>query len=154
MFTGELHSWSRLSGMTRSNKNKHMKSITTSEELKAAILELELQQASELILLKEQYYKTREGFKLTNLIRSKFKETLSDPDLKTDAINAAIGFTSGILAKKLMIGKTINPFKKLLGIAVEMAVASSVVKNADEIKAAGGNIFKMLFRKKEVQEKV
>jgi hypothetical protein len=130
-----------------------MNSITTSEELKAAIQELELQQAGELILLKDQYYKTKEGFKLINLIKSKFKETISDPDLKTDAINAAIGFTSGILAKKLMIGKTINPFKKLLGIAVEMAVASSVAKNADGIKSAGSSIFNILFRKKAVQGK-
>jgi hypothetical protein len=126
-----------------------MSSITTSEELKAAIQQLELQQAGELILLKEQYYKTKEGFKLTNLIKSKFKETITDPDLKTDAINAAIGFTSGILARKLMIGRTINPFKKLLGIAVEMAVAGSVAKNADEIKSAGSSIFNALFRKKE-----
>jgi hypothetical protein len=126
-----------------------MNSITTSEELKAAIQQLELQQADELILLKEQYYKTKEGFKLTNLIKSKFKETITDSDLKTDAINAAIGFTSGILAKKLMIGRTINPFKKLLGIAVEMAVAGSVAKNADGIRSAGSSIFNALFRKKE-----
>ena len=130
-----------------------MKSITTSGELRAAIKELEIQQAGELIVLKEQYYKTKEGFKLVNLIKSKFKETISDPDLKTDAINAAIGFTSGILAKKLMIGKTINPFKKLLGIAVEMAVASSVAKNADGIKSAGSSIFNILFRRKELQDK-
>ena len=126
-----------------------MNSITTSGELKAAIQQLELQQADELILLKEQYYKTKEGFKLTNLIKSKFKETITDPDLKTDAINAAIGFTSGILARKLMIGRTINPFKKLLGIAVEMAVAGSVAKNADGIRSAGSSIFNALFRKKE-----
>ncbi|MBK8521251.1 MAG: hypothetical protein WAT20_03470 [Ferruginibacter sp.] len=130
-----------------------MKSITTSGELKAAIQQLELQQADDLILLKEQYFKTKEGFKLVNLIKSKFKEVAGDPDLKTDAINAAIGFTSGILARKLMIGKTINPFKKLLGIAVEMVVASKVVKNADGIKLAGGSIFNRLFRKKEVQDK-
>lgn len=130
-----------------------MKTITTSEELKTAILELELQQDRELISLKEQYYQTRESFKLVNLIKSKFKEVAGDPDLKTDAINAAIGFTSGILARKLMIGKTINPFKKLLGIAVEMVVASKVVKNADGIKSAGGIIFNRLFRKKEVQDK-
>ncbi len=131
-----------------------MKPITTSEELKAAIRTLELQQARELLLLKEQYYETRESFKLVNLLKSKFKEVAGDPDLKTDAINAAIGFTSGILARKLMIGKTINPFKKLLGIAVEMVVASKVVKNADGIKSAGGSIFNMLFRKKEVQNKL
>lgn len=131
-----------------------MKSITTSEELKAAILELELQQARELLSLKEQYYETRESFTLANIIKRKFKDVVSDPDLKTNAINAAIGFTSGILAKKLMIGKTINPFKKLLGIAVEMVVAGKVAKNADGIKSAGGSIFNMLFRKKEVQNKL
>jgi hypothetical protein len=130
-----------------------MKSITTSEELKAAIQELELQQAGELVVLKEQYFKTKEGFKLVNLIRSKFKETIFDPDLKANAINAAIGFTSGILAKRLMIGKTINPFKKLLGIVVKIAVASSVAKNADGIKSAGSSIFNTLFRKKEVRDK-
>ena len=112
-------------------------------------MQLELQQAGELILLKEQYYKTREGFKLINLIKSKFKETVSDPDLKTEAINAAIGFTSGILARKLMIGKTMNPFKKILGVIVEMAIAGKVAKNADGIKSAGSIIFNTLFRKKE-----
>ncbi len=147
MFTGELH-------VTKSNKNKHMTPITTSEELKTAIRNLELQQASELISLKEQYYQTRESFTLVNLLKSKFKEVAGDPDLKTDAINAAIGFTSGILARKLMIGKTINPFKKLLGIAVEMVVATKVAKNADGLKSAGSSIFNLLFKKKEVQDKM
>lgn len=130
-----------------------MKPITTSEELHTAIQKLELQQAGELIILKDQYLKTKEGFKLSNLIRSKFKETISDPDLKTDALNAAIGFTTGILAKKLMIGKTINPFKKLLGIAVEMLVAGNIAKNANGIKSAGKSIFTSLFRKKEIENK-
>ena len=52
-----------------------------------------------------------------------------------------------------MIGKTINPFKKLLGIIVEMTVANKVAKNADDIKSAGSSIFKTLFRKKEVPVK-
>lgn len=129
-----------------------MKSITTSEELKFAIKTLELQQADEFFLLKEQFDKTKEGFKLSNIIKSTFKEVVSTPDLKTDAIKAAIGFTSGMLAKKLMIGKTINPFKKLLGIIVEMTVANKVIKNADDIKSAGTSIFNTLFRKKEVQD--
>lgn len=131
-----------------------MKSITTSGELKIAIQELELLQVGELTLLKAQYYKTKEGFKLVNILKNSFKEAVSAPDLKTDAINAAIGFTSGIVARKLMIGKTINPFKKLLGIIVEMAVANKVVKNADGIKSAGSIILNTLFRKKEDQVKL
>lgn len=129
-----------------------MKSFTTSEELNAAIRNLELQQARDLNSLKEQYHITRKGLTLVNLIKNKFKEVAGDPDLKTDAVNAAIGITSGLLAKKLMIGKTINPFKKLLGIVVEMVVASKVAKNADGIKSAGSTIFNLLFKKKEVHD--
>lgn len=126
-----------------------MTSITTSEELQAAIQELELQQSRHLILLKEQFQETRESFNLINIIKGTFKKAVSSPELKTDAVNAAIGFTTGILAKKLMIGKTINPFKKILGIVLEMTVANKVAKNADGIKSVGGNILSMLFRKKK-----
>lgn len=129
-----------------------MSTITTSEELRAAIKELELQQASEFIALKQQFYETKKGFKLINIIRGSFKDVVSEPGLKKDALNAAIGFTSGILAKKLMIGKTINPIKKLLGFVLEMVVANKVSKNADGIKLAGTSIFKSLFKKKETAD--
>ncbi len=126
-----------------------MNSITTSAGLKNAILQLEEQQSKELVLLKEEFNRTREGLKPINIIKSSFKELVDTPDLKTDVINAAIGLTTGILAKKIMVGKTINPFKKLLGIVVEMVVGNTVAKNTDEIKAAGSAIFKTLFSKKE-----
>ena len=129
-----------------------MRTITTSEELKEAIDQLEVQQADELLALKQQFHKTKDGFKLINIIKGTFKDVVSEPGLKTDALNAAIGFTSGILAKKLMIGKTINPIKKLLGFVLEMAVANKVSKNADGIKLAGTSIFKSLFKKKEKAE--
>lgn len=127
-----------------------MKLITTSAHLKMAIQELELRQANELILLKEQFNKTSESLKPINLIKSTFKNAVSSPDLKTDVFNAVIGLATGVVAKKLMIGKTINPFKKLLGIIVEMTVANKVSKNADEIKSTGSTIFKKLFSKKDV----
>lgn len=131
-----------------------MKLITTAEELKTAIQELELQQDRELILLKDQYQETKEGFKLINIIKGTFKSAAASPDLKTDAINAAIGFTSGIVARKLVVGKTINPFKKLLGVIIEMAVAGTAVKNAQGIKSVGTVLLNSLFRKKEEKEKL
>lgn len=126
-----------------------MKLITTSADLKMAIQQLELQQASELILLKEAYKQTTENLKPANILKTALKNVVTAPDLKADVFNAAIGLTTGILAKKLMIGKTINPFKKLLGIIVEMTVANKVVKNADDIKSAGSIILNTFFNKKE-----
>ncbi len=126
-----------------------MKPITTSAGLKMAIQQLELQQATELILLKEEYARTKESLKPSNLLKSTLKDVVGSPGIKMDVFNAAIGLTTGILAKKLVIGKTINPLKKILGVIVEMFVANKVSKNADEIKSTGSSIFNTLFRKKE-----
>lgn len=126
-----------------------MTSISTTADLKLAIQQLEMQQAGELILLKEEYNRTKEGMKPANIIKSTLKDVATSPGLKLDVFNAAIGLTTGILAKKLVIGSTLNPFKKILGIIVEMAVANKVAKNADGIKSTGSLILNAIFRKKE-----
>jgi hypothetical protein len=130
-----------------------MKSITTSADIKMAIQELELQQGRELFLLKEELKRTTEGLKPINIIKTALKNAVTSPDIKTDVFKAAIGLTTGILAKKLVIGKTFNPFKKIFGIILEMAVANKVVKNADEIKSTGSILFNTFFRKKEQSAK-
>ncbi|MEO6253176.1 MAG: hypothetical protein ABIO79_07725, partial [Ferruginibacter sp.] len=106
-----------------------MKPITTSADLKMAIHQLEVQQANELFLLKEEFHATGERLKPMNIIKRGFKNAVSGPDITTNVVNAAIGLATGIVTKKLMIGKTINPFKKLFGALVEMAVANKVSKN-------------------------
>ncbi len=131
-----------------------MNRITTSAELKIAIQQLELEQKESFIALKEEFEKTKENFKLINIIKSTFKDAVNVPDLKTDIVNAAIGLTSGIMAKKLIIGKTFNPFSKLLGIALEMFVANKVTKNADQIRSTSSVIMDKLFKHKTQAEKI
>lgn len=131
-----------------------MNPITTSAELKIAIQQLELEQKESFIALKEEFEKTKENFKLINIIKSTFKDAVNVPDLKTDIVNAAIGLTSGIMAKKLIIGKTFNPFSKLLGIALEMFVANKVTKNADQIRSTSSVIMDKLFKHKTQAEKI
>jgi hypothetical protein len=131
-----------------------MTSITTSAELKAAIQQLELEQKESFIALKEEFGRTQENFKLINIIKSTFKAAVDVPDLKTDIVNAAIGLTSGIVAKKLIIGKTLNPLSKLLGVALEMFVANKVTKNADQIRSTGSIIMDKLFKHKDQAEKI
>jgi hypothetical protein len=125
-----------------------MKPITTSAELKAAIQQLELEQKESFASLKEEFSTIQENFKLINIIKSTFKSAVDVPNLKTDIVNAAIGLTSGIMAKKLIIGKTLNPLSKLLGVALEMFVANKVTKNADELKSAGSRLVSKLFKRK------
>ncbi len=131
-----------------------MTPIATSEELKKAIKQLELQQASEWPLLKEEFLKTAESLKLKNIIKNTFKEAIDLPDLKTDIINTAIGLTTGIVAKKLIIGKTLNPLSKLVGVLLEVFVTNKVSKNAGDIKSVGSVIMKKIFGQQEENKKL
>ncbi|MBK7122522.1 MAG: hypothetical protein IPH68_06700 [Chitinophagaceae bacterium] len=126
-----------------------MQTIQTSADLKRAILELEIRQANELVMLKAAIKNTAESLKPFNLIKNSLKDAARSPDLKVDVFNAAIGLTTGILAKKLVIGNTMNPLKKILGIFLEMAVANKVIKNADDIKSTGSTLLHKLFKRKE-----
>lgn len=130
-----------------------MTKITTSADLKAAIKQLEQQQAIEWPLLKEEFLKNVDNLKPINILKSTFKEAVALPDLKTDMINTAIGLTTGIVAKKIIIGKTFNPVSKLLGGLLELFVANKVTKNTGEIKSAGSAILKKIFGLHEKAEK-
>lgn len=113
--------------------------IATKEDLEKAIRDLEYQQANDLLLLRGQYQKTFEGLKPMNLIKGSFKDIVTAPDLKKTVVNAAIGLTTGFITKKLLIGKTNNPLKKILGFIVELVVANKVVEQVDEIRSSGGS---------------
>ena len=131
-----------------------MQAITTAAELKNAIQQLEVKQAGEFKLMKEEFEDTYENLKLINIIKNTFKQAASAPDLKTDIINTAIGLSTGFVAKKLMLGKTLNPFSKLLGVIVELAVANKVTKNADQMRSTGSVIMNKLFKQKDQAEKI
>jgi hypothetical protein len=92
-----------------------MQNITTTAELKMAIEQLEYKQAVEWPLVKEQLLVSYENLKLSTIIKNTFKSVVSEPDLKATVVKAVVGFATGFVAKKMLIGNTNNPFKKLLG---------------------------------------
>jgi hypothetical protein len=114
-----------------------MKKITPIDELRESILLLKNKQANDWLLLKEQFHFTYESLKPINIIKNSFNDAVSGPDLKTNAVNAAIGIASGFVAKKVFTGVLHGPLTKLLGVLVEVLVASKVAKNTDGIKSIG-----------------
>jgi hypothetical protein len=88
-----------------------MQQINTAADLKEAIRELEQKQSADFILLKEEYNRTYKSFKLSNILKNTFKDLVKSPELKTDIVNGAIGLATGVVTKKLLVGKTINPIK-------------------------------------------
>lgn len=124
-----------------------MKKSTPADKLRESILLLELKQANDWHLLKEQFHTTYERLKPINVIKNTFKEAISAPDLKANIVNAAIGLTTGFAAKKIFTGVLSNPLTKLLGFIVEVVVANKVAKNAVEIKSFGSILLKKMLHR-------
>ena len=131
-----------------------MQKITNASQLRAVIVQLEHKENGEWALLKAQLFDTCESLKPINIIQRACKEAVSAPGLKTNIINAAIGTATGFIAKRAILGKTHNPFAKLLGVIIEMVVATKVVKHADEIKSFGSIIIKKMTDQQADPEKI
>lgn len=121
--------------------------------LKQLILEKESEQKLRELLLKEQFRTTFESLKPINIIKNTLKQVVTSPEVKTTIINSAIGFISGFVAKKLFIGGSNNPIKKIGGSMLGTLVANKTEANAENIKNAGTLLLKkvigMYYAKKQ-----
>ncbi len=126
-----------------------MNKITNVLELRTSIQALEVKQAEEGKLLKEQFKVTYESMKPANLIKNTLRDLTSDPSLKGDLFNTTLGLAAGFLSKKIIIGSTHNPLKQVAGTLLQMGISSLVAKNGDGIKSGLLDLLTNIFRKKE-----
>ena len=117
-----------------------MKTVSETDALNEAIIKLKHKRVYELELLKEQFHTTYESLKPINLIKNTFSEVSSSPEVKKNILDNVIGLGTGFISKKLLIGNSRNPFKRIIGTILEFAVASVVSKHADGIKSTSQNI--------------
>jgi len=126
-----------------------MKKITTIDELKQSILELEVKQANEAELLKAQFKTTYESLKPANLIKNIFHDLTSSPDLKGGIVDTALSMGAGYLSKKIAVGSTHNPIKQVLGALIQMGVTGVVSKNSEGIKSTLINLISRFINRKK-----
>ena len=107
---------------------------TAVESLKGSIRLLEIQQAEEGKILKEQFKITYESLKLVNLVKSSLKELTESVEIKNNLFESIVSIVTGYLTKKLMISSSSNPFKKILGVLIQLGVTNLVAKNAETIR--------------------
>lgn len=125
-----------------------MNQINSIANLKAAILLLEIKQADEKQLLREQLKITTESLKPINLIKHTLIELTTLPEIKESLLNTVIGLVTGYLSKKIVIGSTNNPIKQILGYALQLGVTGVASKNADDIKSVVGGFISKIFSKR------
>lgn len=111
-----------------------MKPKNATETLDERILMLKGRKHYEFEVLKDQLHDTFESLKPINLIKSTFREISATPDLKHNLFNHLIGMATGYLSRKIIMGSTHNPIKKVAGALLQLVVTTFVGKkmNAQE----------------------
>ena len=121
-----------------------MPNITNSEDLRAAIIELEAKRLSQEKELREQLRLTYESIQPINLIKSTYDQIATSENLKKELINTSIGLAVGYISKSLFEKLSHSPVKKLIGTAILFGVTSTVAKNPDAVKKVAKAAFNLI----------
>jgi hypothetical protein len=81
-----------------------------------------------------------------NLINNSLDKLIHSKQLKINLVDIAIGATSGLIAKKLIVRNSNSISKELLGDAVQLLVAKEATQHSDAIRKVGMNLIRNLFR--------
>lgn len=131
-----------------------MENITTTTELRYAIEMLEADQFYKEQVLKEHLYNTLEELKPINLLTSTLEDISSLPVFSNSILGPAAGLATGYLSRILIVGGSVNIFRKILGTLVQFGVTNFVSRHPEGVKTLSNYILQRIFHKdKEITEK-
>ncbi|HPE77536.1 MAG TPA: hypothetical protein PLC80_15695 [Draconibacterium sp.] len=124
----------------------------TSESLKEAIKTLEIKQVENEKELRLQLLNVYENLKPINILKNIARDVVTTDSLKNDITNTMTSVISGFITKKIIVGKSKNPFLKLIGVAIQFGMTTLVSKNYDIIKNYIANFINLIQEKAEEKE--
>jgi hypothetical protein len=127
-----------------------MQKITTSAELKEAIIKLEYEQSMKGELIKEQFHQVIESLKPVNLIKNTFRDVTGSPFIRDNLLGSTVGLATGYLSRRLIVGASGGIIKKILGSVLQFGVSRIVARNPDAIKSVGQRIGRIFGKKKNL----
>lgn len=128
-----------------------MKNKNATDSLSDLILIQEMKYDNDLEQLKNQFDVAYESVKPINLIKNLVHSVTASPEIKNDLLSNVIGFGTGFISKKILLGSLHNPVTKVLGTLFEFAVANVVSKHTVGIKTIGGNLLKHFLNKNKTK---
>ncbi len=124
--------------------------IKTTAHLASAIQTMEAKKLEQEEGLTKQFAKTYESLNPVNIIKNTINEVANTPGVKDNLLNFSVGIGTGIITKKLMIGKSDSLLKKIIGGAIEFGVANLVTGNAGFIREKGMQALSNFIKRKKI----
>jgi hypothetical protein len=122
------------------------KKAKNADDLARAIAELELKAAAQKKDIQDTYLAVSEHLKPLNLVKSGVRSVFSG-EHREELVNALVGLGTGILSRRLLLGKSNGFVGKTMGKAIQWGMAGLVSKNAERIKGKAGELIDKIFRR-------
>lgn len=129
-----------------------MAKISPADTLKESIRVLEIQQAEEREIVKQQLKITYESLKLSNLIKSSLKELTSSTELKGTLFESLTALITGFITRKILVSSKSNVFTRILGLFMQYGVTTLVARNAETIRDFLSGLIDKLIKPTETQQ--
>jgi hypothetical protein len=116
------------------------------DDLAQAIAELELKAAVQKRDIQETFEAVSENLTPLNLVKSGVQSVFSG-EHKEEIFNVLIGLGTGILSRRLILGKANGFIGKTVGKAIQWGMTGLVSKNAEKIKEKAGDLIDRIFKR-------
>ncbi len=116
-----------------------MEKITSSIELKNAIILLKSGQLAKGLELKEQFANINPLI----LIKKALNDGAKSPGIIDNVIVGGVGLAAGYLVRIFFVGSSASIFRKLLGVVLQFGATSIVTQNASTVKSLGQLLFNL-----------
>jgi hypothetical protein len=130
-----------------------MQKISSTQELRNAIYQLELKQELQQKQLKDQFYLTYESFKTINLIKKILVEMATSPGLMSGIIRTIINQGEHKSNKQTAEGSSIGVVKSIIRDVVKFGITNFIVQHHDAIRLYGQYFIQRIFSKKQAKPK-
>jgi hypothetical protein len=120
--------------------------------LKESIRLLEIRQAEEGKILKDQFKITYESLRPLNLIKSTFNELIGSVEIKNSLFEAIVSIVSGYVTQKFIVNSKSSVFKKVLGVLMQFGVTNMISKYSEEVRTFLSNLMERFFTPAEEEE--
>ncbi len=124
----------------------------TQKTLKEAIKALEIRKVEEENYLRAQLLNVYENLKPVNILKNIAKDIATNDSLKNDVANTVASLMSGFISKKIIIGRSKNPFLKLLGVVIQFGMTTLVSSKFSIIKDYIANFVNLIQVKRDEKD--
>ena len=105
-----------------------MKKLNQNELLDQKIAELTIQQRRELEELKEQFHLVQSSLTSTNIVQEGLNGFYQTVTNKENLVSTIVSIVGGYVSKKVVVGSSENPIKKVLGNVLQFLVTGYLSK--------------------------